>query len=103
CFEHAISHRFRTLDVRVNRIDHACEEHLAWFEQLSYRRQNALAIRFARQLNIEPAYIKSKQRGQQTGVIHIGTVSGIPVATWAGVHSDVLPLFIGKMLEDTIV
>src|SRR5262249_33171279 len=90
--EHAIAHLVRSFNVRINWICDADVNQLIRPGVFTDDAQHAAWIRLARELDVKPPSIEAKKIWQQVGVVHVGTVGGVLVTTWAGVHTNPLSL-----------
>ena len=87
-----VPHLLRRFDVRVDRRDDADEDPLVGLHVLADDLQDARAIAFARQRDVEVPDLQLEQARQQLGVVDVGAVRRIAVAARAGVHADALAL-----------
>ena len=101
--EHAVADHLGRLDHRVDGRDHADEHPLPRFEALADVSQHPLALLLACQRDVEVSDAKLEQAGQQVGVVDVGAVRRITVATGAGVHADASALVVGKARQRHVV
>ena len=62
----------------------------AGLQNLAHSTQDSPPVGFACQLDVEAADVQARQSGEEVGVIHVGAVGGVAVATGAGVNSAAL-------------
>jgi hypothetical protein len=65
--------------------------------------EDALGIRLARELDEEAPHVHAEERRQQIGVVDVGAVRRVVIATGAGMDADLCSLRRGEPLEDTVV
>ena len=91
-FQDSVPNLFRRLDARVDRRDDADEDPLVGLQVLADDLQDAVAVLFARQGDVEIPRLQLEQARQQLGVIDVPAVGRVAVAARAGVHADALAI-----------
>ena len=65
--------------------------------------EHALAVRLARELDVERADVHPEQARQELGVVDVGAVGRVLVAARAGVDADPRALRVAELREDLVV
>jgi len=70
---------------------------------LADQSEHTLWLPLARELDVKPSCAQAKESRQQAGVVDVGAVRGIAVATRTGVYTDPAPLVVGEATENRVV
>ena len=103
CFQDAVAYLFGRLDRRVDRVGDSDEDPLSGSQVRADRLEHRRSVGLAGQLQVEPSRIQVEQPRHECGVVDVGAVRRVLVASGAAVNADPLLLFGRETTEDGVV
>src|SRR5919198_542289 len=93
----------RSLDARIDRIDHAHEHPLPRPDGVLDDLEHSGAVALAGELDVHVPNVHAEQVGKKLRVVDVGRVGGVLVASGAGVDPDQGPLLGSEALQHPVV
>jgi hypothetical protein len=87
-FKDAVTDLKWGFNLRIDRVDDADEDGVIRLKELAYQLKDSFSVGFAGHLEVEASGVQLEEIRQQLGIIHVGAVGGVVIASGADVNSD---------------